>query len=329
MHDKAQPTKMVVASIMALVMIMMSGVIATSATAQQTQVIGGHGGPSVEVDLSVLDDLPPLSTLPELLRPGLLPYAAATTRRLPLRGEQRMSGNRSLRTGRLTLAPKPIAKPIAPTITAPITKSPAARIAKTLAVPSKPRVFASKPLAEPRKPKISTAAPAKQPPRRATTSASASVPKAPKAQRPPKAPVIAPAKLTPTKPKPVKTALRSPPPPKAPTAVAKPVVQGDPVRLLFDDGQSAFADSMAPTLSPLIKNLKSDSKRRVQLLAYATPPNGNASKARRLSLSRALSVRAYLMAQGIASTRMDVRALGGRAKDGPANRVDIMVVVPR
>lgn len=325
MHDKAQPIKMVVASIMAFVMIMMSGMIATSATAQQTQIIGGHGGPSVEVDLSVLDDLPPLSTLPEMLRPGLLPYAAASTRRLPLRGEQRMSGNRSLRTGRLTLTPKPIA----PTIAAPSRQSPAAPTAKTLPVPSKPKVFASKRVAEPRKPRISTAAPAKQPSRRATTSASVPVPNAPKAQRPPKAPVIAPAKPIQAKPKPVKTASKTPPPPKAPTAEPNLVAQGAPVRLLFDDGQSAFTDSMAPTLSSLIKDLKSDSKRRVQLLAYAAPPNGNASKARRLSLSRALSVRSYLMAQGIGSTRMDVRALGGRGKGGPANRVDIMVVVPR
>ena len=86
---------------------------------------------------------------------------------------------------------------------------------------------------------------------------------------------------------------------------------------------------MAAPLGVLIKDLKANDKRRVQLLAYAATADGNASKARRLSLSRALSVRAYLMSQGIASTRMDVRALGDRSEAGPANRVDVMVVAPR
>lgn len=86
---------------------------------------------------------------------------------------------------------------------------------------------------------------------------------------------------------------------------------------------------MAPPLAAVVKDLKADQKRRVQLLAYAAPAEGNASKARRLSLSRALSVRAYLMAQGIASTRMDVRALGDRNNSGPANRVDVVILAPR
>jgi outer membrane protein OmpA-like peptidoglycan-associated protein len=101
-------------------------------------------------------------------------------------------------------------------------------------------------------------------------------------------------------------------------------------RLLFDDGESAFGDAMAPPLAELLKDLKADDRRRVQLLAYAASAGGNASKARRLSLSRALSVRAYLMAQGIASTRMDVRALGDQKNSGgPADRVDLKVLVPR
>ncbi|MDE0811014.1 MAG: OmpA family protein [Alphaproteobacteria bacterium] len=101
------------------------------------------------------------------------------------------------------------------------------------------------------------------------------------------------------------------------------------MQLLFDDGQSTFADRMAAPLRDLVKGLQKDENRRVQLLAYATSQEGNTSKARRLSLSRALAVREYLMAQGIVSTRMDVRALGDRSKSGPANRVDVMIQVPR
>ena len=48
--------------------------------------------------------------------------------------------------------------------------------------------------------------------------------------------------------------------------------------------------------------------------------------ARRLSLSRALQVRSYLIDQGVRSTRIDVRALGANVPSGPADRVDIKTV---
>ncbi len=57
---------------------------------------------------------------------------------------------------------------------------------------------------------------------------------------------------------------------------------------------------------------------RLQLLAFAGGEDISPSRARRLSLERALAVRAYLMANGIEGTRMDVRALGDRIPDPPA-----------
>lgn len=72
--------------------------------------------------------------------------------------------------------------------------------------------------------------------------------------------------------------------------------------------------------------LAKDASLRVQLMAYADGDNDGANKARRLSLSRALAVRAYLIDNEITSTRMDVRALGNRSDDGPADRVDVVVV---
>ena len=79
-------------------------------------------------------------------------------------------------------------------------------------------------------------------------------------------------------------------------------------------------------LDGVIKELMADESKRVRLMAYSTAPEGNSSKARRLSLSRALSVRSYLMGKGVRSTRMDVRALGDRVKSGPPDRVDVIVV---
>lgn len=71
--------------------------------------------------------------------------------------------------------------------------------------------------------------------------------------------------------------------------------------------------------------MKNDSSVRIQLLGYAGSTKDSASKARRLSLFRALSVRTYLMKQGIRSTRMDVRALGNRVEDGTLDRVDAVI----
>ena len=65
--------------------------------------------------------------------------------------------------------------------------------------------------------------------------------------------------------------------------------------------------------------------RRVQLDAFAGPAAGAVGAARRLSLSRALVVRAFLIEQGIRSTRIDVRALGIPDDDGPAERVDVLL----
>ena len=65
---------------------------------------------------------------------------------------------------------------------------------------------------------------------------------------------------------------------------------------------------------------------RLQLLAYASADQTSPSKARRLSLSRALSVRSYLIAKGIRSTRIDVRALGDQVPSGEPNRVDLKVM---
>ncbi|MBT6085598.1 MAG: hypothetical protein HOH22_07570 [Rhodospirillaceae bacterium] len=42
-----------------------------------------------------------------------------------------------------------------------------------------------------------------------------------------------------------------------------------------------------------------------------------------MSLSRALSVRSFLIDNGIRSTQIDVRALGNKTTEKPINRVDV------
>ena len=64
------------------------------------------------------------------------------------------------------------------------------------------------------------------------------------------------------------------------------------------------------------------------MAAYAAGSPEDPSTPRRLSLARALAARAVLINEGIASTRIYVRALGSAADDGPADRVDLSAAPP-
>ncbi|MBV8520695.1 MAG: OmpA family protein [Acetobacteraceae bacterium] len=56
---------------------------------------------------------------------------------------------------------------------------------------------------------------------------------------------------------------------------------------------------------------------------YAAGTVGDPSMARRLSLSRSLAVRNVLIAEGINSAQIYVRALGSNLTGEPADRVDV------
>jgi len=112
--------------------------------------------------------------------------------------------------------------------------------------------------------------------------------------------------------------------PSAP-APAQVLEGGQMYRIPFGSDSSDISDDGKKYLDQLAQRMKSDSALRLQLLGYAGSTQDSASKARRTSLFRALSVRTYLMKQGIRSTRMDVRALGNLVEDGAPDRVDAVV----
>lgn len=107
-------------------------------------------------------------------------------------------------------------------------------------------------------------------------------------------------------------------------ALPPPDVMLEEVRLIFSTGSAELSSKAKNKLLDLARLLEKSSSARVQLLAYAKSDDDSTSQARRLSLSRALAARAFLIDHGVRSTRMDVRALGNIAKDGPADRVDIL-----
>lgn len=136
-----------------------------------------------------------------------------------------------------------------------------------------------------------------------------------------------------------------PPPPPPPPATATPVPtppahkvestaslttgeDGRLTRVVFDESESKLPDSAKPNLLKLADQVKDQRDVRLQLLAYAGGDDLKSNRARRLSLSRALSVRSFLIESGIRSTRIDVRALGDKSADEPKNRVDI-TLAPR
>ena len=117
------------------------------------------------------------------------------------------------------------------------------------------------------------------------------------------------------------------------TAVVAPAPnswgKGSTLRIAFDGGSAKLPDEAKADLEALARALAEDSRLRLQVKAYAAGTKDSASRARRLSLSRALSVRSYLIGQGLRSTRIDVRALGDKAEGGPADRADLLVVSRR
>ena len=158
------------------------------------------------------------------------------------------------------------------------------------------------------------------------------------APAPPPEPVVQPA-APPPEPVPAAPAAvaaeAEPPPPPAESLTSGPAVEpqtaalppasalADQIRVLFPEGSVELDDDAQRRLSAVATALTENPIVRIQLLAYAKASSDGSSRARRLSLSRALAVRAYLIEKGVRSTRMDVRALGAKHGDGPADRVDI------
>lgn len=288
--------------------------VAGDASAQS--VVVGNSSPNVVVDLGVLDSLGPAPTLPSLLK-GRQPHRVAlrppgapavrapqpAARSAPAREEPPKASAPAPQPLASAPAPAAAAPPPAPAAAAPPPPPPAPAPAPAAAAPPPPPAAAPPP-----PPRVAAAPPAPPPaasPPTASRTASASPPAAPPAAAPP--------------PPPTQTAARPPAalPPAAPG--------GSGPRLVFGASSSELPAGADATLRDVAQRLNADESLRLQVVAYADGTPEQASQARRLSLSRALTVRSYLISQGVRSTRIDVRALGSRASDGPPDRVDLLI----
>lgn len=133
------------------------------------------------------------------------------------------------------------------------------------------------------------------------------------------------AKAPEPEPEPAKRVAAASPAPKASSPAPK-ASSGSAISIAFDTDTKSLPPSASGTLGEVAEKMKADKSMRIQLLAYASAGERSEAKARRLSLSRALEVRSYLIGKGVASTRMDVRALGNQASSGSPDRVDMTLV---
>ena len=95
------------------------------------------------------------------------------------------------------------------------------------------------------------------------------------------------------------------------------------MRIAFGDTETRLPDTDKTNLTTLANAIRDKKDFRLQLLAYAGGKDLSTSKARRMSLSRALAVRSFLIDNGVRSTQIDVRALGSKTNEKPVNRVDL------
>ena len=133
--------------------------------------------------------------------------------------------------------------------------------------------------------------------------------------------------LTPVAPPPQQTAATSlPPPPISAAATSAATDTGDGLRVTFGAGQTDLSPASATAIQGFVRGAQANTNTTFNVVAYAAGTPEDPSTARRLSLSRALAVRSTLIAAGVGSARIYLRALGSPAGDGPADRVDLTVM---
>lgn len=96
--------------------------------------------------------------------------------------------------------------------------------------------------------------------------------------------------------------------------------------LSFNGNESELSPDLMQKLDAVALQLREMGDSRLQVRAFATGEDGTKGSARRIALSRALSVRSYLMDKGIKPVRVDVRAMGSETDRAPLDRVDLVFV---
>jgi outer membrane protein OmpA-like peptidoglycan-associated protein len=326
--------------------------------AQAQVLVGGERPPSVTIDQSVLDALGPPPTLPQLFGarepqaelPQARPRSAGTASRPSSRAKKTPAKPRNVvrhraRSSKLARKPAPARAAVAKSpakfhLTPPVEQAKSESPATTPAAPSKISTTTAPP---PEKPAVAETVPPPAPPMPALPQSAAvpappvvppapphveapNPPPQPKAAAPHDSPIAPP--TPPPAPASAKPTTPPAPTPPAPVHVASVATIGSALHTVkFAPGATEVPPGSQPALDAVAAKLLANDSLRVQLIAHATGGTDEAMEARRVSLARAVAVRAYLIEKGVRSLRMDVRALGNRSDEGPAtDEVDLVVV---
>jgi len=118
-----------------------------------------------------------------------------------------------------------------------------------------------------------------------------------------------------------------PPPPISDTAASAATAIQKGLRVTFGSGETDLSPSSAAAIKQVVQQSAAPGgDTTYNVVAYAAGSPQDPSTARRLSLSRALAVRSALMANGVSSSRIYVRALGAAGGTDDPDRVDVAVL---
>jgi outer membrane protein OmpA-like peptidoglycan-associated protein len=101
---------------------------------------------------------------------------------------------------------------------------------------------------------------------------------------------------------------------------------GGGLRVTFGAGETDLSPASAGAIHGLVQAAPAGDATSYNVVAYAAGTPEDPSNARRLSLSRALAVRSALIADGVSSARIYVRALGATGGADAPDRVDVTVL---
>lgn len=120
------------------------------------------------------------------------------------------------------------------------------------------------------------------------------------------------------------TAATGTPPPLNVPALGAESSESSKSSVGFAKDTTELSDDAKGQLNGIADKVKA-SQGSVRVIAYASGTADEASMARRVSLSRALSIRAFLISKGVNQLSINVQALGNQVPGGPADRADVFV----
>jgi outer membrane protein OmpA-like peptidoglycan-associated protein len=132
------------------------------------------------------------------------------------------------------------------------------------------------------------------------------------------------AMITPIAPPPA--AAPPPPPPVSDKAATNAAPTSSGLRITFAAGQSDLSPESVASIRQFATAAPAGDTANFNVMAYAPGSSDDPSTARRISLSRAMAVRSALVADGVSSARIYVRAMGAQYGEGPPDRVDVNVL---